>query len=250
MAVRKFDESKAHQAVQKIFLKSLRRQAREEIRSMKKAGVDIKNLAELEKNLKDTDWILSHKKNIKQAVREKAFIRLNDKTVVSYAKHKEALDLLRNWNKSVEAWNKRHAEEIKQDPSLRRYKKPFSVGSSSFESQQSAEAWYENVLKNYKSASDYYQGLWGTYVTNIMKAIKPRTPVGMDFIIDFFEKELPSVVPKQGGDYYQIEDYYVNARGDKLDALKKVAVHYGLGQKWNDMMEEHKKEVSEYLAWV
>lgn len=245
MAVKKLDLNLLAKMTRKQNVKALRRQAREEMRAMKKAGVEFKDLEQLEKNLKNEDWLLSNLKDMKTAIRKEGIIRFDNGVSMDYLKYKTAEQYTRKWNQSVEAWNRRHADEIKENQDLRRYKKPFHMGSK-LEDQESADKYIENILTNYKSSSDYFQGLWGTYMVNIMKAITRRTPVGLDFIIDFYQKELPNHVPKQGGDYYQIDKVYTESPEDVLEALKKVAEHYKFTQQWNNMIEEHKQEIDNF----
>ena len=245
MAVKKLDLNILEKITRKQNVKALRRQAREEMRAMKKAGIDFKDLKQLEKNLKNEDWLLSHRNDMMNTIRKEGVIKFDNGVSMNYLKYKTAEQYTKKWNQSVEAWNKRHAEEIKANSDLRRYKKPFHMGSK-LEDQESADAYIENILTNYKTSSDYFQGLWGTYITNINKAITRRTPIGLDFIIDFYKRELPKVVPKKNGDYYQIDDVYTESPEDVLKALKKVADHYGLKQEWNNMIEEHKQEIDDF----
>lgn len=245
MAVKKLDLNLLEKITRKQNVKALRRQAREEMRAMKKAGIDFKDLKQLEKNLKNEDWLLSHRNDMMNTIRKEGVIKFDNGVSMNYLKYKTAEQYTKKWNQSVEAWNKRHAEEIKSNPDVKRYKKPFHMGSK-LEDQESADAYIENILTNYKTSSDYFQGLWGTYITNINKAITRRTPIGLDFIIDFYKRELPKVVPKTNGDYYQIDNVYTESPEDVLKALKKVADHYGLTQQWNNMIEEHKQEIDDF----
>lgn len=252
--VKKFDalaEVLARKAVLKVEIRRLRRQAREEVRAMKKAGAKIIDENTLELHIRDDDWLLQKQNNIRQAIREQAKINVGNNIMINYGEYTEAR---KNWllyNQSVEAWNARHEAEIKAGTLERRYKKPWSIAKSVDDSQEDVQSWIDNLRKNFASPSDYFRGLWGTYVTNVLKSIRRKTPVGMDWIIDFFEKELPLHIPKSGDDYQDIiTDYYVTSRTNLFEGFRKYAEHYGLGQQWHDLMLEHKAEVDNYVDWI
>ena len=234
----------------KVEIRRLRRQAREEVRLMKKAGVSITDLSALERSIKSSDWLLKNrtKDGIREAIREFGKIDVGRGIMINYKDYVEARTNWRRYNQSVEAWNVRHAKEIKAGTVERRYKKPWSIAVSPDDTQEDVQDWIDNLRINFASASAYYKGLWGTYITNVIKAVRTRTPVGMDWIIEFFKNKLPETVPKTNGDYFELRFYYGEV--DRFKAFRDLAEHYGLAQEWHDLMEEHKDEVANFKGYI
>ena len=251
--VKKFDalaEALARKTVLKVEIRRLRRQAREEVRAMRKAGVSISDLAALERSIKSDQWLLQHRseQGIREAVRQFGKIDVGRGIMINYKEYAEARANWKRYNQSVEAWNARHAQEIKAGTAERRFKKRWTVAYSPDDTQEDAEAWFKNLNENYSSPSAYYKGLWGTYITNTMKAIRRRCPVGLDFIIPFMEEQLKKHVPVTNGDYYELRYYY--AEPDVLKAYRDIAQHYGFAQEFHDLTLQHKDEIANVKSWM
>ena len=268
--VKKFDalaEELARKTVLKVEVRRLRRQAREEVRALKKAGAQLRDANTLEIYLRDDQWLLEHASNIRRAVQAQATIVIRkasngaygtangqllyaDEIRIDYDVFKEAQENVASYNRKVDAWNRRHAEEIKKGLKEKRRHKAWSVASRMEETQETADVWFAYTNKFYSPTSSYGEGKWADYLTSIMKAVVRRAPVGMDWIIEFFDRNLPEKVPKDETDWFNFEEYYVTSRTDRFEAYRKLAVKYGLAQEWHDLMLAHKKEVDDFTAWI
>lgn len=256
MAIRKFDavaEALARKTVLKVEIRRLRRQAREEVRAMKKAGVRLRDEKTLDRNIRDDQWLLEHQANIRRAVQKGGVITLREAhgfdqgIYIDYDVYMQAKEGVASYNRKVDAWNARHAKEIKAGVLEKRRHKTFSVAQRIEETQETADVWFDYTNKYYTPTSSYGQGKWADYITSIMKAVTRRCPVGMDWIIEFFDRMLPVRVPESGkgvnGEYFNFEDYYVTSRTDVVEGYRKLAQHYGLAQEWHDLVVQHRKEL-------
>ena len=257
--VKKFDalaEELARKVVLKVEVRRLRRQAREEVRALKKAGAQLRDAKTLEIHIRDDQWLLEHASNIRRAIQAQATIALREAhgfdqgIYIDYDVFKEAQESVASYNRKVDAWNRRHAEEISKGLKEKRRHKAWSVASRIEETQETADIWFAYTNKFYTPSVSYGQGKWADYITNIMKAVIRRCPVGMDWIIEFFDKNLPMKVPKDEEEWFNFEDYYLTSSKDRFEAYRKLAVKYGLAQEWHDLMLAHKKEVDNFKAYV
>ena len=242
--VKKFDavaEALAKKVVLKVEIRRLRRQAREEVRAMKKAGVKLIDEKTLEIHIRDDDWLLKHQNDIRQEVRMQGRINVGNNVYLKYGEVYEAKQNQLLHNRRVDAWNERHKAEIQAGTLERRIHKPWSIGQNPDDTEEDMQAWIDNLRTNFGSSADYYRGLWGTYITNTMKAVRRRCPVGLDFIITFFDKKLREHVPVTNGDYYELKYYY--AEKDLLKAYRDLAEHYGFLQDWVNLISAHDAEI-------
>lgn len=240
----------------KVEVRRLRRQAREEVRMAKKAGAVFRDEKTLDIKIRDDQWLLEHQANIRRAVQAQAKIVIREKQtfaeeiVVDYDVYKQAQENVAKYNRKVDAWNKYHAEEIKAGTLEKRTHKRWSVATRPEETQETADVWFTYLNKNYAPSMAYGQGKWSDYVTNIMKAVIRRAPNGMDWIIEFFDRNLPSHIPQHETDYFNFHDYYVTSGEDRFKAYRELAERYGLAQEWHDLMLQHKDEVDEFISWI
>lgn len=225
----------------------LARLARDEAEALAKKGVKVDERA-LKKIIYKPSVLLNARTNanVRALVRSVSAIDVGN-VEVNYQKYITAKKAIDRFNKSVRGFNLYHKAEIEAGEIEARREKKWTIGTPA-DTTESINRWLDTAIDIYSPKSEYQETVRQNYIHNLLRAIERTTPVGMDYIIDFFRDQLNKHVE------YNMEWYtsvsYVYRPEDIITIYKNIAKHYNFSDEWNDLVREHSEDFKSVYALI